>query len=103
NSELPDTDTTDSPMARVVEAVAGKYRVTRKAILGKSRMRNVARARQIAMYPRRPLGVSLTHIARQLGNRDHTTVLHGCDKIKSERTESAQLAQELRDLVASLR
>lgn len=101
--EIPVSELTDSPMGRVMDAVAAKYRVSKRAILGPSRVRNVARARQIAMYLGRQLGLSLVEIARALGGRDHTTVMHGCERIETELAESAQLAQELRDLVASLR
>ena len=90
-------------MGRVVELVAAKYRVSQKAILGPSRVRNVARARQLSMYLGRQLGLSLVEVARQLGGRDHTTIMHGCAKIEVEITNNPQLAQELRDLVAALR
>jgi chromosomal replication initiator protein len=101
--ELPVPEVTDSPMGRVVEKVAAKYRVSQKAILGPSRIRNVAHARQLTMYLGRQLGLSLVEIARHLGGRDHTTVMHGCAKIEGAIAKDPQLAQELRDLVSALR
>ena len=50
----------------------------------KNRTRDLAYARQIAMYLARELtNVSLPKIGENFGNRDHTTVMHACDKIKN--------------------
>lgn len=63
------------------------------------RSRNLAFPRQIAMYICRDLtDLSLPKIGEAFGNRDHTTVLHACDKISSEmRTNEA-----LKEIVLSL-
>jgi len=49
---------------------------------GRSRNAEVALPRQIAMFLlREEIGISLPQIGELLGGRDHTTVLHGCEKI----------------------
>lgn len=54
-------------------------------IKAKKRTRNVAYPRQIAMYLTRELtDLSLPRIGEAFGGRDHTTVLHACDKISSD-------------------
>ncbi|MCY0909790.1 MAG: chromosomal replication initiator protein DnaA, partial [Sulfobacillus thermotolerans] len=58
--------------------------------------RAVAFPRQVAMYIARNLtDASLPRIGEEFGGRDHTTVIHACEKIDRERHEDAQLAQIL--------
>ena len=53
-------------------------------LIGKRRTRDVAIARQVAMYLARDLTeMSLPQIGDALGGRDHTTVMHGCNKISA--------------------
>ena len=52
--------------------------------------------RQIAMYlMRAETDVSLLRIGAELGGRDHSTVLHACDKIDRETAENDELRREL--------
>jgi chromosomal replication initiator protein len=75
------------PAANVtIEHILGQvgeyYGVTVDELLGKRRTREVAVARQVAMYLARDLTpMSLPQIGEALGGRDHTTVMHGCNKI----------------------
>ncbi|HET9109441.1 MAG TPA: chromosomal replication initiator protein DnaA, partial [Ktedonobacterales bacterium] len=63
----------------VLAAVAERFSVPVDALLGKSRERQTAWARQVAMYlMREETSASLFQIGEQLGGRDHTTVMHGC-------------------------
>ena len=51
----------------------------------KARPKNIAYPRQIAMYIARELtDLSLPKIGEEFGGRDHTTVMHACDKIKDD-------------------
>lgn len=53
-------------------------------ILSKSRKKEISYARQIAMYLSRELTkISLPKIGEAFGNRDHSTVMHACEKIKT--------------------
>ena len=53
-------------------------------LTSKSRTKQIAHARQISMYLSRELtNMSLPKIGESFGNRDHTTVMHACDKIKT--------------------
>lgn len=52
-------------------------------LLSPRRARHIARPRQVIMYlAKKHLGLSLPTIGRSLGNRDHTTIMHGCRKIE---------------------
>lgn len=63
----------------VLAAVSERFSVSLDALLGKSRERQTAWARQVAMYlMREETGASLFQIGDQLGGRDHTTIMHGC-------------------------
>jgi len=73
--------------------VAMTYNITISELLSSKRVRTISRPRQIAMYLCRKLtNLSLTKIAEQFGGRDHTTILHGYDKIAKELVEDEQLA-----------
>jgi chromosomal replication initiator protein len=63
--------------------VADYYGITVDEIVSKNRSRRIARPRQLVMYlARGETKASLPQVGRALGNRDHTTVLYGCDKIE---------------------
>lgn len=87
-----------SPLDRIATAVAKRHRVGVKVMRGKSRMANVVWPRQVAMTAARAAGLTLAEIGRYFGGRDHTTVLHACEKVVGRATTDAGLAQELRDL-----
>ena len=63
----------------VLAAVSQRFAVSTEALLSKSRERQTAWARQVAMYLlREETSASLFQIGDQVGGRDHTTVMHGC-------------------------
>ncbi|HEV8635499.1 MAG TPA: chromosomal replication initiator protein DnaA [Chloroflexota bacterium] len=71
--------------AEVLDAVARHYKVDPKLLRGKQRDREIVVPRQVAMYlMREETTASLLEIGRELGGRDHTTVLHGWEKIRRE-------------------
>lgn len=66
----------------IIATVANYYGLTIDDLTGSRRTRNIAVARQVAMYLARDLtDMSLPQIGQALGDRDHTTIMHGCDKI----------------------
>ena len=59
-------------------------------LCGKSRRRPLVTARQIGMYVFRELtDYSYPKIAEEFGGRDHTTVMHACEKIRGQMAENA--------------
>ncbi|MGI6238039.1 MAG: chromosomal replication initiator protein DnaA [Christensenellales bacterium] len=79
---LPPTAAREVNAQVILSTVAERYAVTREDILSKKRNREYALPRQITMYLLRDMTpLSTTAIGRELGNRDHTTVMHGCDRI----------------------
>jgi chromosomal replication initiator protein len=82
----------------IVHIVAAHYGITREQLKGKRRTNSVALPRQIAMFlMRRMTTLSLSEIGRFF-DRDHTTVIHACDKI--ERLRAAD--RQMRDTVERL-
>lgn len=66
----------------IVRLVSETFGVSVERIISKERTREVALPRQIAMYlMREELKISLPQIGEILGGRDHTTIMHGCDKV----------------------
>ena len=66
------------PLQEVLERVSFVRRVSVEGIMSESRGLPLVRARdEVSWLARKHLGLSYTAIARQLGGRDHTTVLHG--------------------------
>ncbi|HVK11952.1 MAG TPA: helix-turn-helix domain-containing protein [Gemmataceae bacterium] len=90
-----------SALDRIATEVAARYRVGVKALKGPGRAANVVWPRQVAMYAARAAGLTLTEIGRFFGGRDHTTVLHACEKVAGRLATDLGLSQELRDLGAA--
>ncbi len=88
----------------IIKAVATRYNVTPESIKGKRRTNNVVVPRQVAMYLIRNLtGIPLAEIGKYFGNRDHTTVLYACDRVKDMIETDAEIARAVQDLEEELR
>ncbi len=85
---------------RIIDKVAKYYQLTPIELKSKSRVSNIKTARQIAMYLlHEELSLSTTKIASEVGVKDHTTVLHGINKIKND----LKLNFTLRDQIAEIK
>jgi chromosomal replication initiator protein len=83
-------------VADVLEAVAEHYRISIDDLRGKQRDKHIVVPRQVAMYlMRQETEASLMEIGQALGGRDHSTVLHGCEKINREVNEDSALRKEV--------
>jgi chromosomal replication initiator protein len=71
-------------LSEIVDAAAQEFGVERESLLARDRRPAVATARQVAMYLARELTEhSLPEIGRGIGGRNHTTVLHGVNRISA--------------------
>lgn len=76
------------------QEICDYYKITIKEIESDSRKKNIAYARQMLMYIlRTDYNISLQLIGDNLGNRDHTTISHGIDKI-AEMIKSEDLTKQ---------
>ena len=84
----------------ILNDVSRYFGVSTSDILSKRRTQEIAMARQVAMYLTRELtSYSTTRIGDFFGGRDHTTVMHACEKIE----ELIQTDEETRRAVAKLK
>ena len=80
----------------VVVAVAKFYHLEPEQLRGRDRSKEVAYARQIAMYlAREETEASLPAIGTALGGRDHTTIMYGYDKIATQIEGDEQMRREV--------
>lgn len=85
----------------IVKIVSGFYNISETNIYEKTRRKEVVKPRQIVMYLlREDFNISYPSIGQELGGRDHTTVIHSCDKIKKDIKTNSLLCQEIEQLRA---
>ena len=93
--------TVDIPLIK--NTVCAKYNVNVQDMDSSKRKKDIAHARQIAMYLCRELtDISLPKIGKEFGNRDHTTVMHGINKITEEIQKSNEFKEEIEALKRSI-
>lgn len=69
----------------IISVVAEHYGVTPADLSGNKRNSKIVMPRQVSMYLcREIISTPLKNIGKALGNRDHTTVMHGIEKIENE-------------------
>jgi chromosomal replication initiator protein len=83
----------------ILRVVADYYKLSYNDLKGKKRTKNIAFPRQIAMYiARNTTEYSTTELGFEFGGRDHTTVMHACQKIE----ERLKLDPNLESTIQSL-
>ncbi len=88
----------------ILEATSEQFAFDISELIGKSRRRPLVIARQMAMYVARELtDHSYPMIAREFGGRDHTTVMHACDKIGALMKERSQIYEHVTALEKTVR
>lgn len=92
-------------ISTIKQVVAEHFKVDVEELSAKVRTKEIALARQVAMYLSKELtSSSLEKVGTNFGGRDHTTVLHACDKIKESLKSDPNLAnliQEIKTNIAS--
>lgn len=83
----------------VVDKVARYFDIEPASIYEKTRRKEIVKPRQLIMYIlREDYAVSYPAIGQKLGGRDHTTVIHSCEKIKNELKGNTELEEEITQL-----
>ncbi|MFN8525225.1 MAG: chromosomal replication initiator protein DnaA [Chloroflexota bacterium] len=101
-------DLTVSPRVQItpdaiLSAVVRHYGVDLVDLRGKSRHQKIVAPRHVAMYLlREDTRLSFPQIGALLGGRDHTSVLHACDKIASELRAGGQAHEAVKAVRESL-
>lgn len=87
----------------IVDATARHHGLYADDLTGKRRTGRINRARQIGMYIARELTeYSLTQIGDAFGGRNHTTVLHGCNKIADEVASDPVLSSRIKKIIRGI-
>ena len=85
------------------KSVAEHFGIRIEEMRAKRRTKGVAFPRQVAMYLARELtDASLPRIGEEFGGRDHTTVMHACERVKEAIAQDPQFAARLKKLVDTL-
>ncbi len=94
---------TSIPIDEVIKAVAKFYGIKSRDLRSPKRSKDIARARQVAMYLCRTLtSESFPEIGSRFGGRDHATVIHAVNKITAEIEQDPSLREEIQSLKKSL-
>ena len=85
----------------IVKTVTTFYNIDERFIYEKTRRKEVVKPRQVLMYLlREDFNISYPLIGQKLGGRDHTTVIHSCEKIKVDIKTDTLLTQEIEQIRA---
>ena len=88
----------------ISELVCEHYGVKSKEVCSKSRKGNIAAVRHIVCYlGQKFTDISLSQIGRELGGRDHSTILHSCKKIERLFATDAAFREEIENIEITLR
>lgn len=80
----------------ICQTVADFFSLNLVDLLGKRRNKELVHPRQITMYlMRHELAYSFPKIGKALGGKDHTTVMHGVEKIKKELVRNDNLQRDI--------
>ncbi len=94
----------DIDAATIMAVTAEYFDVTLDELCGPVKTKQIATARQIAMYLCRELtDLTLPKIGATFGGRDHTTVMHATKKIRTELAERRQTYDHVQELTARIR
>ncbi len=102
--ETPQKSALNISIDLIKKISAEHYGVRLDDLTAKIRTEKIANARQVAMFLARELtGASLPKIGLEFGGRDHTTVLHACDKIRTSVKSDTKVADEIRNISATIK
>ena len=103
---LQDFFTTDVEIkpTDIIGQTAKYFHLTFDDIVGRARTKNIALARQVAMYLAREMtSMSLVDIGEVFGGRDHTTVMHAYTRVSDDMQEKPEIYNYVTELTARLK
>lgn len=91
-------------IASIQQVVAAYYQLDLADMKAKKRTRDITLPRQVAMYLSRTLtDMSLPRIGDEFGGRDHTTVMHACDRINEMIKDDSSFERTIRELTRRIK
>ncbi len=95
-SEATQVSSKNITVNSIIKAVAEFFEISPSDLTGRSRKSEVVEPRQVCMYLLRDvMKLSYPHIGEKLGNRDHTTAIHACEKIARDINQNPNLNQKV--------
>jgi chromosomal replication initiator protein len=83
----------------IIKTVCNIMKVKEKAVLGKGRSMEIALARQVCMFiAKEKTNLSLANIGKQIGGRDHSTVIHAYKNITQKKDVDVELKQIINNI-----
>lgn len=88
----------------IIQEVLSEFSVSKKELFSPVRTKRIALARQVAMYlMRRLLCLPLKEIGSIFGGKDHTTVIHACEKIEKMIKDNSGIGQRIERIILRLK
>ncbi len=88
----------------IQRVVADYFNLSPNELKGKKRTRQVAFPRQLAMYITREITeASMTDVGTEFGNRDHTTVMHACQRVESRMRTDPTIEDVIQTLIRQIK
>ncbi|MBN1241845.1 MAG: chromosomal replication initiator protein DnaA [Spirochaetales bacterium] len=88
----------------IIRTVSDQFKVSYNDLKGKKRTRNIAFPRQVAMYIAREITeFSTTELGLEFGGRDHTTVMHACQKVDEKLKLDPSLEATIQKLIGAVK
>lgn len=90
--------------SKVQKIIADYFDITVNDLKSKRKTKNIVYPRQLAMYILRQItDLSTTEIGLEFGGRDHTTVMHACQKIDDLKKVDPNIESTIRNLIRSVK
>ncbi len=88
----------------IIKAVCTFFMIKQTQLKGPKRDASLVTARHVCMYLlKNELGLTYVDIGNQLGGRDHTTIMHGVDKIEALVENKARVSEDIQGIIHQLR
>ena len=87
----------------VIKVICKHYSVPKEDLLGRKRTKDIVTPRQVLMYlMRHEINLSFPLIGKEMGGKDHTTIMHGCNKIEAEMSLNPKLKEDIATIKDSI-
>ena len=89
----------NNDIRKIQKAVAEYFQISLEDLVSKKRNANLAFPRQVAMYLCRTLtNESFPKIGTEFGGKDHSTVIHSCEKIEQQMKLNKELVKTIENI-----
>lgn len=84
---------------KIIDIISSHFHIPAAHLVGKSRKKHIVEARHVLMYIlRQELGLTTNKIGELIGGRDHTTIMHGVEKVTSILPKQDRTRQHLTEI-----